>query len=118
MSGKIKVEEREGESKDPMYDSYNEWYLEVEDENNTGKRVNCSPEFKELARVLTEIIKHEKKNDDERIRNPMALTHAGELLRGIFHALDRNERNRLVENIGSFFRYKMIKIKENQRRFK
>ena len=117
MSGKIEVKEREGESRDPTNKSYNEWYLEVADEN-TGKKVTCSPEFKELAKVLTEIIEHEKRNDKETIRKQMALIHATELLKGIFYALDENDKKHLVENISGFFGYKIVKIKKNQKRFK
>jgi len=68
MSGQIKVKVRKGVSKDLKYPYYPEWYLEIEGEDSV--KTTISPTFDELADILVEILKHEKKVDLTRKRKP------------------------------------------------
>jgi hypothetical protein len=68
MSGKIDVCVRKGRSKDPRYENYCEWYLEVEGED--GLKTKLSPPFSEMRRIIKEILIHEYRNDATRFRRP------------------------------------------------
>lgn len=68
MSGKIEVKTRIGESHDPRYARYVEWYIEVKGED--GVKTTLSPKFPEMRKMLVDILVHEFRNDATRDRNP------------------------------------------------
>lgn len=68
MSGKIEVKQRLGNSKDPKYDKYVEWYLEITDEFNPNNKVNVSPSWIDLKNLIRDIKLHEMRIDLTRDR--------------------------------------------------
>lgn len=68
MSGHMEIKIRPGLSKDPRYDNYLEWYLEVMGED--GKKTKLSPGFPVIRKMLVDILTHEYRNDATRDRNP------------------------------------------------
>jgi len=84
MSGRIIVKVRKGVSKDPKYSYYPEWFLEIEGED--GTKTTVSPTFEEVANILIEILKHEKKVDLTRKRKPNFEKYKNYLLQKINEA--------------------------------
>jgi tRNA-dihydrouridine synthase len=84
MSGRITVKVRKGISKDPRYSYYPEWFLEIEGED--GTKTTVSPTFEEVANILIEILKHEKKVDLTRKRKPNFEKYKNYLLQKINEA--------------------------------
>jgi len=72
MSGKIVFKVRKGVSKDPKYEYYPEWYLEVYDEQDPQKIVRLSPPLERIGKLLMEILLHEKSVNTFRQRHPQA----------------------------------------------
>lgn len=68
MSGKMELKVRAGKSRDPRYDRYPEWYLEIEGED--GVKTKLSPSFPVMRKILKDILVHEYRNDATRFRRP------------------------------------------------
>ena len=69
MSGLINVKIRKGKSLDPRYEYYPEWYLEIKDED--GRMLsNVSPSYRDVEKVLIDILVHELRVDRTRDRRP------------------------------------------------
>ena len=66
MSGKLIFRTRRGRSRDPRYEQYIEWYMEIEGED--GVKTRLSPTFPEFASFIRQILIHEFRNDATRKR--------------------------------------------------
>lgn len=70
MTGEIKLKIKKGISKDPRYEYYPYWYLEITGES--GQKINITPSFAQLRSMLLDIFEHEKAVDMSRSRKPDA----------------------------------------------
>ena len=70
MAGEIRVKVRNGLSRDPRYESYPYWYLEVIGDDNTMTEI--TPSYQQLKDMLIAVFKHEQYVDKTRNRKPNA----------------------------------------------
>jgi len=68
MSGRIEFKVRPGDSYDPRFEYYPEWYLKIIGENE--QEIDVSPTYNDVWQLLVKMLQHERINDKMRGRRP------------------------------------------------